>query len=151
MPNSGTKPRQFGHLQQIGIQTKEIKIKGFGDLPKLASVNIMLVENLADGARVARQLLRQPDVAAPLPFQFGPYCFAYVRKFVHSVALCRASPSKSNHKESVETFCITFHSGFLDYHDREASTKSPRYSVNFCNLFFSINESVQFSVKRTRA
>ena len=118
MPNSGTKPRQFGHLQQVGIQTKEIKIKGFGDLPKLVSVDIMLVENLADRARIARQLLRQPNVAAPLPLQFGPYRISYVWKFVHSVALCRASPSKSNHKESVETFCITFRCGFLDYQDK---------------------------------
>ena len=84
MPNSGTKPRQFGHLQQLGIQLKEIKIKGFGDLPKLVAVDIMLVENLADGARVARQLLRQPYIATPLPFQFGPYRFSYMRKFVHS-------------------------------------------------------------------
>ena len=88
MPNSGTKPRQFGHLQQLGIQLEEIEIKGFGDLPKLESINIMLVENLADGTWVARQLLRQPDVAAPLPFQFGSYRFSYVREFVHSVALC---------------------------------------------------------------
>ena len=115
MPNSGTKPRQFGHLQQVRIQMKEIKIKGLGDLPKLVGVNIMLVENLANGARIARQLLRQPNVAAPLPFQFGPYCFAYVRKFVHSVALCQASPSKSNHKESVDTFCVIPRCGFLDY------------------------------------
>ena len=67
---------------------KEIVVKGFGDLPKLVSVNIMLVENLADRARVARQLLRQPYIAAPLPLQFGSYRFSYVREFVHSVALC---------------------------------------------------------------
>ena len=106
---------------------KEIKIKSFGDLPKLVGVDVTLVENLADGAWVARQLLRQPDIAAPLPLQFGPNRFSNVREFVHSVALCRASPSKSNHeKKSVETFCITLRCGFLDYHDREASTKSPR-------------------------
>ena len=62
---------------------EEIVIKGFGDLPKLVSVDIMLVENLADGARITRQLLRQPNIAASLPFQFGPYRFSYVRKFVH--------------------------------------------------------------------
>ena len=97
---------------------KEIKIKGFGDLPKLVSVNIMLMEYLADGARIARQLLRQPNVAAPLPFQFGPDRFSYVRQFVHPVAICRASPTKSNHEKSVETFCITLHSGFLDYQSK---------------------------------
>ena len=63
---------------------KEIKIKGFGDLPKLVSVNIMLMEYLADGARVARQLLRQPNVAAPLSLQLSPYCFSYVGEFIHS-------------------------------------------------------------------
>ena len=83
---------------------EEIKFKGFGDLPKLVGVDISLVENLADGARIARQLLRQPNVAAPLSLQFGPYRFSYVGEFIHSVTLCRASPSKSNHKESVETF-----------------------------------------------
>lgn len=67
MPNSGTKPRQFGHLKQLGIQLEEIVIKGFGDLPKLIGVDVSLMENLADGARVARQLLRQPYIAAPLP------------------------------------------------------------------------------------
>lgn len=118
MPNSGTKPRQFGHLQHLGIQMKEIVIKGFGDLPKLAGVDVALLEYLADGPRIARQLLRQPNIAAPLPLQFGPYRFSYVRKFVHSVALCRASPSKSNHKESVETFCITPRCGFLDYQSK---------------------------------
>ena len=113
MPNPGTKPRQFGHLQQLGIQLEEIIIKGFGNLPKLVSVDIMLVEYLADGARVARQLLGQPNIAAPLSFQFGPYCFSYVRKFVHSVALRRASPLKSNHKESVDTFCVTLRCGYF--------------------------------------
>lgn len=63
---------------------EEIVIKGFGDLPKLAGVDVALLENLANGARIARQLLRQPNIAAPLPFQFGPYRFSYVRKFVHS-------------------------------------------------------------------
>lgn len=58
MPNSGTKPRQFGHLQRLGIQLEEIIVKDFGDLPQLVCVDIVLVENLADGARVARQLLR---------------------------------------------------------------------------------------------
>lgn len=129
MPNSGTKPRQFRHLQRFRIQRKEIVIKSFGDLPKLVSVDVPLVENLADGARVARQLLRQPNIAAPLSLQFVPYPFSYVWKFVHSVACCRASLSKSNHEKSVETFCITFRCGFLDYQDREVSTKSPRHTA----------------------
>ena len=47
---------------------EEIEIKGFGDLPKLMGVDVTLMENLADGAWIARQLLRQPDIAAPLPF-----------------------------------------------------------------------------------
>lgn len=83
MPNSGTKPRQFGHLQRLGIEVKEIVAKGFVDLPKLESVNVSLMENLADGAGVARQLLRQPDIAASLPLQFGAYSFSYVWEFVH--------------------------------------------------------------------
>lgn len=92
---------------------EEVEIQSFGDLPKLAGVNVVLVEYLADGARVARQLLRQPYVAAPLPLQFGPNPFPDVWKFVHPVALCGASPSKSNHKESVETFCITLRCGII--------------------------------------
>ncbi|MBQ7551249.1 MAG: hypothetical protein IJT04_06960 [Bacteroidales bacterium] len=53
----------------------------------------------------------------------SPMCGSSFMQF----ALCRASAPKSNHKESVETFCITFRCGlFLDYHDREVSTKSSR-------------------------
>ena len=83
LPNSGTRYRQFGHLKCLGIELEEIEIQGFGDLPKLVSINVMLLENLADGARVARQLLRKPDVAAPLPFHFGFYSLSYVWEFVH--------------------------------------------------------------------
>lgn len=135
MPNSGIKPRQFGHLKRFGIQGKEIVIKGFGNLPKLIGVDVPLVEYLANGARVARQLLRQPNIAAPLPLQLGPNPFSDVWKFVHSVALCRASPSKSNHKESVDTFCITLHSGYFWTTNRMNKYKKPTpISVNFKRL-----------------
>jgi len=78
----------------------------------LEGVDVSLVENLADGARVARQLLRQPYIAAPLPLQFVPYPFSYVRKLVHSVALLRSLTLKKQPQKSVETFCITFRCGF---------------------------------------
>lgn len=61
--------------------------QGLGDLPQLMRVDIPLLENLADGARVARQALRQPNIAAPLPLQFGPDVFPYVWQFVHAVCL----------------------------------------------------------------
>ena len=84
MPNSSIKPRQFGHLKRLGIQLEEIIVKDFGDLPQLVGVDVPLMENLVDGARVARQLLRQPNIAAALPLQLGPYPFSDMWKFVHS-------------------------------------------------------------------
>jgi hypothetical protein len=130
MPNSGTKPRQFGHLQQFGIQLEEIVIKGFGDLPKLIGVDVSLVENLADGARVARQLLRQPYIAAPLPLQLGPYPFSDMWKFVHSVALLQSfALKKQPQKKAWKLFALPSAVDLLDYQDREASTKSPRHTA----------------------
>ena len=75
----------------------------------------MLMENLADGAGIARQLLRQPNIAAPLPLQLGPYQFSYVRKLIHSVAFCGASPLKSNHKKAWKLFALPFTVDLLDY------------------------------------
>lgn len=85
MPNSGTKCRQFGHLKRLRVQLEEIEIQNFGDSPKQVGVDIMFVKNLANSARIARQLLRKPKIAASLPFHFRLYCFSYVRKFVHPV------------------------------------------------------------------
>ncbi len=75
----------------------------------------MLMENLADGAWIARQLLRQPNIAAPLTLQFGPYLFSDMWKFVHSVAFCGASPLKSNQKKAWKLFALPFTVDLLDY------------------------------------
>ena len=93
--------------QQLGIHSEETTIQGFGDLPKLAGVDVPLLENLADGARVARQLVRQPDVGAPLPFQFGAYGLAYVREFVHAVCLLPSlCPQKATITKAWKLFAL---------------------------------------------
>lgn len=53
MLNSGMKYRQNGHLKCLGIQLEEVEIKCFGNLPKLEGVDVLLLINLTDGARVA--------------------------------------------------------------------------------------------------
>ena len=86
-------------------------VQGLGDLPQLMRVDVVFLENLADGARVARQALRQPNIAAPLPFQFSPNVFPYVWQFVHAVCLLPSLALEKQPQKSVETFCITFRCG----------------------------------------
>ena len=89
----------------------------------------MLMENLADGAWIARQLLRQPNIAAPLPLQLGPYPFSDMWKFVHSAFLLWSLALKKEPQKKRGNFLSYPPLWFTGRPTEWISTKSPRHSA----------------------
>lgn len=81
-------------LQQGGVDAEEVCVEDSRDAEKLTSVDILLVENLVDGAGGNSDLLCQPEVGFVLPSQFLADKMPDVRcKLFHCSALLRQGPS----------------------------------------------------------
>lgn len=106
---------------------------------------LLMVRGLHDSCCASQTLLR--------PCRFNSVLIRSPICGSSSIQLAFLEPRpQSNHKKSVETFCITFRCGLLDNQDREASTKRPTPNgVSSKHLFTSINESVQFSAERIKS
>lgn len=57
-------------LQQGGVDAEEVCVEDSRDAEKLTSVDVLLVENLVDGAGGNSDLLCQPQIGLLLPSQF---------------------------------------------------------------------------------
>lgn len=108
----------MGNLfQQGGIETEEVGMEDPRDAEELTGVDILLVENLVDGAGGDTDLLGQPQIGLLLPSQFLADKMPDVRcEWFHCSALLWQGPSVgwTGFRRTIKNVDIPYpHSGVL--------------------------------------